>query len=169
MPTLIDATVGGASSNSYALASEGDTYFAARLYSTDWTGATTTLKEQALIMATQRIDQDEFVGYRVSSTQALKWPRYAAPIPDGGGYIHAYYAADEIPVLVKHAQFELALVLLGSNILAPTGVENIDALTVGPISIDFRQPVSSGALPDQVARLLRGLRTNSSGAAIVRA
>ncbi len=167
MPSLIDATVGGASANSYATTAEGDTYFAARLYSTDWTGASTTQKEQAMIMAARRIDEEDFVGYRPpGSTQALKWPRSWALIPDTP---YTYYETDEIPQIIKNAQFEYALLFIGSDITAQSDLANYKRIKVDDIELEMNQPVQSGTIPAEVSRLLKDLRVNSSGAAIVRA
>jgi hypothetical protein len=118
-------------------------------------------------MATKRIDQELFVGYRVTNTQALKWPRYAAPIPDSAGW-YGYYPVTEIPQPIKDATCEFALLILGSDVLAQQNMQNFKSVKAGPVEVVFNQPVRSGVLPDQVARLLRDLRTNSSGAAMVR-
>lgn len=163
----LDATVGGADSNSYITQADATLYFANRLYAANWTAAATGLKDQALMTATARIDQENFTGYRVTNTQALKWPRSWVLVP-GEPYAN-YYATDEIPKLIKDAVCELALSLLASDTLAPTGLENFKSVSVGPISIEMNQPVNSGILPDQVSRLLRGLRVGSSGAMMVRA
>lgn len=168
MPTIIDATVGGSASNSYVTLAEAETYFALRLYTDDWVNAASdTVKEQALIMAARRIDEESFVGYPVSTTQALKWPRYAAPVPDSFG--PRYYQPTEIPRLVKNAQFEYALLFVGQNETAQSDLINYNKIKVGPIEIELNQPISSGVFPAEAARLLRDLRLNSNGGEIVRA
>ncbi len=168
MSVTLDATVGGASANSYASLAEAEAYFNNRLYVTDWTG-TDDDKKRALIMATQQIDLNDFVGYRATSTQALKWPRYGAPIPDSGGYSVAWYAVDEIPVLVKQAQYEYALLFMGSDYTAQSDLLNYKRIKVDDIELEINQPVQSGTVPADVSRLLKDLRTNASGASIVRA
>ena len=75
----LDATVGGASANSYATIAEGDAYAASDLGRNRdaWTQATIAEKEAALIRATDEIDTA--VGRVVASyseTQALLFPRY---------------------------------------------------------------------------------------------
>jgi hypothetical protein len=166
MSTIIDATIGGASANSYVTLAEATAYFATRLYVDDWAAAASdTAREQALIMAARRIDEEDFIGYRASSTQSLKWPRLNAQKPDS----FAYYEATEIPQLVKVAQFEYALLFVGSDETAQSDLANYKKVKVGPIEIELNQPVSSGVFPAEAARLLRDLRINSSGATIVRA
>lgn len=166
----LDASVGGIAANSYITQSDATLYFDTRLYAADWTAAATGLKDQALMTATARINQENFEGYQATLTQALKWPRYDVPIPGVSlsGYF-SYYPVDSIPKPIKDATCEMALSLLSTNSLAPTGLENFKSLSVGPISLEMNQPVSSGILPDQVSRLLRGLRIGSGGIPMVRA
>lgn len=163
----LDATVGSATANSYLTQSEATAYFATRLYVDDWTNASSGNKDAALITATKRIDQEFFEGQKVSSTQALRWPRYAAQIPGEqysyGSVFYSYFAYDTIPQPVKDAVCELALHLLAGDTLKQTGLENFRRLTVGPISLETYQPVRAGILPDQVYRLLNGLLANSGG------
>ena len=110
MPT-IDATVGGASSNSYVTVDEATAYFGERLRADAWTGASTTDKEKALIMACRHIEAAKPMVERGStgayapsnSTQALSFPR-KKDWKSGAGY--------NIPQPVKQAQFEEALALL---------------------------------------------------------
>lgn len=167
----LDATVGGANANAYLDRTTADAYFANRLYASDWNNATTGTKEQALMTATARIDQETFIGYRVSTTQALRWPRFSVPIPGEEFYyggVGGYYATDSIPKPVKDATCEMALYLLANDFLKPTGLENFKALTVGPIAMEMLQPIRSGILPDQVSRLLAGLLTGAGQGEIVR-
>lgn len=176
----LDATVGGANSNSYATAAEGDAYFANRLYATDWLNAVTGTKEEALITATMRLEQEFYIGVRATSTQALSWPRAAAEKRDSGdvqgfgygytlGYYgyYMYYDVTEIPKEVKYAEFEYALILLSSDVLKQNQEQNYKSINLaGDLSIEFNTPIRSGILPDQVARLLRNLRV--SGSQVVR-
>lgn len=160
----LDSTVGGANSNSYLNVSEGDAYFANRLYADSWLDASTTEKEQALITATLRVDQEEFDGTRVSQAQALKWPRYRAY---ADGFV---IDSASIPRPLKDAVSELALELLTTNALEQSGLANFKSLSVGPVDIEVNQPVRSGSLPAQVVRLLNQLGLSGMGhAEVVRA
>lgn len=167
MSVTIDATVGGAASNSYVDLAAADAYCTSRLYSTNFTGKSADDRGRALIMARQRIDQENYEGYAVTHTQRLKWPRAWVQVP--GELYGRYYEVTEIPQLVKDAQCEMALVIAGSDIFAPTGAENLSKLVVGPIELDFKTSISTGILPDTVVRLLRGLRVGGGMAAMSRA
>ena len=58
----IDATVEGASANSYVTQSTAQTDLDGRLDVPEWTAADTNDKDRALIMATGRLDIEEFLG-----------------------------------------------------------------------------------------------------------
>lgn len=62
--------------NSYISIADADEYFAARLRSDAWHGATEDEKAQALITATKQIDRIAFRGTKKSSSQVLAFPRY---------------------------------------------------------------------------------------------
>lgn len=167
MSVTIDASAGGVSSNSYVSLTDADAYFANRLYGTNFTGKSNDDRSRALIMACQRIEQENYEGYAVTHTQKLKWPRAWVQVP--GETYGRYYEITEIPQLVKDAQCEMALVVAGSDIFAPTGAENLTKLVVGPIELDFKSSISTGILPDTVSRLLRGLRVGGGMAQMMRA
>jgi hypothetical protein len=105
----LDATVGGAASNSYATLAEADAYFADRVTG-NWDGSDTT-KEQALIKATQYIDATygrSFSGIKNTQAQALAWPRYHSL--DGDGYeVNSLI----IPTKIKYATIEAAKLIAG--------------------------------------------------------
>lgn len=154
MPTL-DATVSGTSANSYATVATADTYFTERLQTGNWTGASEDDKERALIMATRRIDTLRFEGTKSTAGAALKWPRQDAFDDDG-----EEYASNAIPELVKQAAYEEALRILNddadsTDTLGLTGLEQFDAVKVGPIEVEVNQTYQSGELSDTARRLLR--------------
>lgn len=149
MPT-IDATVGGADANSYVTLSEATDYFDERLNTADWDGAEQDDQERALIMATRRLDQESYEGVRDDvdhEDQALEWPRSGATHPDGHAYDH-----DVIPPLIKRATYELALAMLGDDLLDDTGLEGFEEVSVGPLSVVPRHSQRAGELPEHVRR-----------------
>jgi hypothetical protein len=79
MPTAILATVGDAAANSYITVAEGDTYAADVLPTPAWTTATSDNKIRALLAATARLDELEWIGAMAATTQALSWPRTRMP------------------------------------------------------------------------------------------
>src|SRR4051794_6221654 len=113
---------GLANANSYASVADGDAYHEAHLYATAWTVSSTGNKEVALAMATRLIDEEfQFNGYRVSSSQALQWPRSMCPDPDAPESAvmlpllvlsGPYMASDKVPVRVVQATCEMARELL---------------------------------------------------------
>lgn len=112
----LDATTGGASADSFVTLAAADTYFDTRLNVTGWTGATDANQERALKSATRELNLLMWQGARVTTTQALAWPREGCPDPDASGTADdAYYEDDEIPGRVVTATCELALAYLNAG------------------------------------------------------
>lgn len=166
MPVTVDATVGGASSNSYVTTSDGDAYFADRLNASAWTAASADQKAQAVITATGRLDQEDWEGSPVRPltgtssdlTQALKWPRNAADNDEDWTYLNTV-----VPEPVKRATLKLALVYLGASDdpLADTGLEGFEEVAVGPVKVKPRHSRIAGALPEDVLREIEDLLVTS--------
>lgn len=161
MPPL-DATVGGANANSYVDRASAVVYFATRLVTAAWDAADQPTQERALMAATARLEQEEYVGCRASTGQALKWPRLDITDDDG-----TLLPTNAIPVPVARATCELALALLASgttDALAPTGLEAFQSVSVGGLTVTPAATApAAGALPPQVRRLLRRWLTTSTG------
>ena len=103
-----------AGANSYATTDEADDYFFDRNM-LSWTDAELTAKEKALLDASQYLDATyRWVGARKTQAQGLGWPRSVAR--DGDGFS---IADGIVPRKVKEAAFELALVALTADLLAP--------------------------------------------------
>lgn len=166
----LDATIGGATANSYALRSEADSYFADRpLISAAWTSASSTQKDAALIMATGRLDAETFAGSPASVTQALQWPRY-----DVRNRAFGFYPLTSIPAPLKEATYLLALeIITDPTILGQSKLNNFEAIKLGPLQLNMRQPPrdGNGKLSAQVLRLITPLITGDGwgGARLVRA
>lgn len=150
MAVTIDATTGGANANSYVTLAEADIYFATRLNSTTFTSTNEDNRSIALIMATQRIDFEAFVGDRASSTQALAFPRSNLDLVDG-----IQYESTEIPPHVKKATYELALYMLDTDMSAANSNDAYNSVSIGPLNVSFtdNQP-SNNTLPPYVKALL---------------
>jgi hypothetical protein len=169
----LDATVGGASSNSYVTLAEANTYFADRLNSTangDWTNDSTgvartdAVKSAALITATRRIDEEMFQGLKASTTQALKWPRVNVQDEDG-----LYFESDSIPERVKQATYICALELLKVDFISEDYLNNFAFFSAGNVQFKQFTQQSAGRLPAEVSRLLRFVMMNAGGGRLVRA
>jgi len=157
----LDATPGGVSANAYVDVAGAQAYFDRRLNVAAWTAADTPTKERALMAATARLEQETYVACKTAPGQALKWPRYG--VEDDDTYL---YSAAVVPVPVVAACCELALHLLNAgatDALAPTGLEQIAHVAIGSLDVTPSTAApSAGALPPQVVRLLRRLRTTSA-------
>lgn len=159
MAATIDATVGGASANSYVTLAE----FNAWLDTRSGTDATTLdakaddTKNKLLITATERIDQDDYLGLKSDADQALKFPRDGLYDEDGNSV-----SSITIPARVKRSQYKLALALDSTDLTQQTGLENFEEVTVGPITVKTRSTATtSNVMPDEVRDELKLWRRSS--------
>jgi hypothetical protein len=138
MSLITEDGTGRADAESLCSVADASAYHLARGNSAWAALASDTLREQALRKATDYMAayRARWAGYRVSSAQALDWPRYEVPMRDVGG--DAYYPSDAVPAAVRNACAELALRSLTES-LAP----DMDAPTirekVGPIEVERAQ------------------------------
>jgi hypothetical protein len=168
--TLI-VTPGAPDADSYTALADADAYFTARGIAT-WTG-TDAVKEQALRRATTYLDnqyRSRWVGVRVNETQSLAWPRQGrcgAVLYDSDDF---QIAADAIPVQLRDACIEVALLTLTGVVLEPRlergGQVKSIGKSVGPLRKDVvymdGAPVMDRLIV--VEGLLRGLVTSTPGA-----
>ncbi|HNY81066.1 MAG: hypothetical protein RBS72_22010 [Sedimentisphaerales bacterium] len=133
---VVEDGTGLSTANSYLSVADADTYHANITRSTNWSSATQTEKENALIVATQYLDirfQGRWRGYRNTRSQALSWPRYS--VEDDDGYV---LDATALPQKLQDACAEMALrVVLGDDLLGTvteTGEVVSESVSVGPIS-----------------------------------
>jgi hypothetical protein len=170
--TLIKETGAGLSNaNSYASAADGDAYHDGHLYATTWTGATTGNKEKALVMATRLIDTHYlFFGVKLLKTQALMWPRYAAPDKDQAGG-RAFIDDNEIPENLLKATCELAReLLLADRTSAPDGEGLAQAGIVGVLNVTFDKRDTRPVISHEAQKLLSkiGYAIDRAGGRLVR-
>ena len=145
----LDATVGGANSNSYAVVATADAYFANRFVSTAWDALTTTQKEKALVTATRQIETLKYKSEKASTAivghadyQALAFPRDYHYNESGAIYI----ASEVIEALCEQAYFVIgyqdeaekrrALQAQGVKSFSTGGVENFNAPSVTENYVD---------------------------------
>lgn len=154
MAVSIDATVGGASANSFVTLAEMTTYMEGRLNSSSFDGASTDDQNRALVEATRWLSALSWDGYRVTSTQALSWPRQWAWDPDNPA--QAYFDTDEVPQRVKDATMELANQFLKAgttDIAALDAAAGIKRKKIDVIETEYdpvRRPVGLSAYPSVV-------------------
>lgn len=142
MSLILDATVGGATANTFVTAAEMTTYLEGRLNASVWTAAAAQLP--ALVEATRELAMLDWIGTTVTSQQALPWPRQYAANPDapaGGSQIE--YATTVIPTRVKDATCELALQFLKAgttDIAALSATDGIVEKTVDVLTTIWADP-----------------------------
>lgn len=121
--------------NSYVTVNEADSYFETRIDSANWEGSSDDLKEQALVTATQIIDDRPWIGSAVSPSQTLAWPRKQAIYYDPRMGQDITIAENEVPHQVKTAVYEQALHLIDNEDLLVQSVKNYESISIGPISL----------------------------------
>lgn len=170
----LTTTAGAANADSYASLTEATTYFTARGVSA-WTG-TDAVKEQALRKATTYLDnqyRDRWVGRRANETQSLAWPRidgtrgYGYPLRDLDGFD---IASDAVPVQVKNATLEAALLVIAGETLEPRlergGAIKSISKGVGPLNkaVTYADGASVVDRYTVIEGLLRGIAKSAPGA-----
>lgn len=111
-----------------------------------------TIREQLLRKATDAMMQmfaGRWAGTRVSSTQALDWPRYNVPMKDGPANlpysygVASYYPSNTIPAPVARACAELAL-KAASGDLVSDGSQAVKREKIGPLEVEYQDATTSG-------------------------
>ncbi|MDB4378625.1 hypothetical protein N9Z41_02525 [bacterium] len=152
--------------NSYVTIAEADAYFETRIDSAEWESANDDIKEQALVTATQLIDNRPWIGAAVSSSQALAWPRKEAIYYDPRMGQDITVAENEVPSQVKMAVYEQALHLLQNEDLLAQKTQTFESISVGSISVsDANNDVTKTSItPSIIIKPLRVLiRRGSTG------
>lgn len=160
VPTL-DATVGGASANSYCTLVEAELYVSAKLYHDSWDNAENDDKTVALIWATRLLDEQvDWTGIKVSDTQALRWPRYDAWDRDGYEILSTI-----IPQWLKNATAEFAFHLLLKDRLQTMddNVAGLTSVTAGSVSVSFDKMDRIDLFPPSVLSIIKDFATNATG------
>jgi|AntAceMinimDraft_6_1070360.scaffolds.fasta_scaffold01401_12 hypothetical protein len=121
--------------NSYVTIADADDYFETRIDSAAWTALDDDIKEQALVTATQLVDDSAWIGSAVSPSQALAWPRKAATYADDRLGYQITIPEDEIPARVKVAVFEQALHLVNNEDLLTGTTQTFESISIGSISL----------------------------------
>ena len=145
--------------NSYVTIADADTYFETRIDAAEWDSSNDETKEQALVTATQLIDERHWIGAAVSSSQALAWPRKNAIYYDPRMGQQITVANDEVPSQVKIAVYEQALHLVQNEDLLAQKTQTFESISVGSISLsDSNNDVTKTSItPSIIIRPLRPL------------
>lgn len=157
---LIDST-------SYVDVADADAYHTDR-GNTAWTDADTDLKQQALIRATQALDQyglERYIGTRSTSTQALEWPRTDAVDRNG-------FTLTGIPVAVKQATYDAGLAELTTPYALTPTLERGGAVKMerveGAVTVEYDTSAPSVTVYTTVTRALAPVLSTGSAMRVVR-
>ena len=147
MAAVIDATLSGASANSYVTLAATNAYFETVPDSSTWTDKTDDAKNRAIISATRWIDALSFYGDRCTETQALKWPREDYKV-DGIELVCTL-----IPEPIKVATYELARALANDTdaITGTTGTTGIyDEVELGELKVKYNKTSQTSGVINNV-------------------
>lgn len=177
MTLVMEDGTGLPSATSYADVATGDDYHSAHLYAATWTAATSGNKAIALMMATRLIDTCyQFNGRKVSSDQALQWPRARCPDPDRNapvlgvlsGNRGTFFDEDAVPRAVIDATCELARTLLAADSTNAIDGQGISQMSVtGALHIQFDKKDAEPVIPESVQLYLAKLGNYQAGRAFV--
>ena len=126
-----------------------------------WESATAEEQEQALIDATRLLDQTQWLGSSVTTTQALAWPRTTFSYFDPTYNQVIEVEQGEVPLRLAKATAYLALHLIRYPQVVQGYEASFDEITVGPISVKNTDASSSPGriptIPVEVTRLIEPL------------
>ena len=146
----IDATAGGASSDSYVDIAGASSYFSERLWIDSWADADLPDQEKALKWATRILERLQWVGNKVSDLQALRWPRNSVYDLDGD-----VMSETANPLFLIQATCELAFILIQGDSTLDNSAEQLKALTVGPINLKFNDEFEAEVFPEIVKDIVQ--------------
>lgn len=143
--------------NSYVTADEADTYFDDRVGAGQWSSATSTVQEQALVTAWQTLDQQPYAGYTSDADQPMAWPREATVYDPRTGRNVTTKSSDlatgeYAPLTIKKAQYELALHYVKNPDIIQDA-SSVQDLSLGSIGLTGISKVS--ILPSYVRKFLQ--------------
>ena len=141
MTLIVETGAGLATAESYLSAVDADAYHA-NFGNTTWADLDPDVKESALRRATQYLTgvyRMRWAGSRMTSAQALDWPRAFVPKRDViGGYrsYPSYYDNTSVPQEVKQACAVMALKAVQGD-LAPDLERQTASEKVGSLQVDY--------------------------------
>lgn len=141
-------------SNSYATTAEAASYFENRLDVAAWTEAAEAQRAQALVTATQALDEMAWTGIAASDSQLLAFPRIGSYFDPRLGFS---VDLSGVPARILTATYELAYHLLNNDgLLDETG--SVNNLQIGSISLQAVKAPSM--VPPLVKRIIKPLLVN---------
>jgi hypothetical protein len=157
MALIIEDGTGKTDSQSYASEAELAAYANARGVTIAGTDS------ELLVKAMDYLEQQNFIGNKLTKEQALQWPRFNVWIDDFP------IDTDEIPTLLKEAQMEYALSIDGGVDPSATVDRAIKRERVSSIEVEYMDGASDTSYIKAAAQKLKKLIKGGSGLVVVRA
>jgi len=142
--------------DTYISIADASTYLTANYLSTDskliaWNALSDANKEVLLRKATRLLDQQPIVGYKVSTAQALAFPRmiwsdFAFDNWGDGRIYNGWYEQTSVPDDVKYAQCEIAVDNVNPNKRAELQRQGVKSFSLGSLSESYGSGTNN-ALP----------------------
>jgi len=148
MANQLDATIGGANSNSYITLTDADLYHEHLVYSSAWQTMTTLQRSDSLRHSTKLLDEwVDWFGDKTDDIQRLQWPRY-----DVYGRDRFVIDSDVIPEEIQNATAELARLLLERDLTKSPDTKGFSEMKVSSLQlkIDKVDRDSVGVIPESV-------------------
>ena len=154
---VVEDGTGKTTANTYVTLDDADTYHENRLHVSDWTGASETDKEAALIWATRMLDDMvEWDGLKTNDTQALRWPRQGAYDRDG-----VEIDEDSLPTVIANATAEFARYLIAADRGDDPDTLGFKLLKVSTITLEIDKYDRTDVLPDSVWQMVKWYGTKA--------
>ena len=103
--------------------------------SSDWNAATVEEKEQALLLATEKLDNNSWLGYALSTSQPLAWPRTAFSFYDPVLRLDVPVPEGTLPVRLLKSVAKLAIYYVKFPSAGDKEV-TYDKIKIGPIELE---------------------------------
>jgi len=148
---VVETGAGLTTSNAYISLDDADTYHEMRLHVSDWTGSDDDTKEAAIMWASSLLDKlIDWNGIKISTTQAMRWPRSAIYDLDGDSI-----DSDSIPKFLKEATAEYARLLIAGDITAVNDLAGFKMLQVDVIKIEVDKYDRTSNVPGLVWDMIK--------------
>lgn len=142
----IDATIGGADTNSYLSLVDANDLIHQRPFHSNWDSITDDdEKNAALVWATRMLSHYEWKGSIASQDQKQAWPRSGIYDKDGRAQLITTY-----PEWLTTAFSELAFYIATEDRLSDSGTEGFSKIKIGSIDLTIDKTDRTGLIPDYI-------------------
>lgn len=160
---IIDATIGGASTNSFVDLPEAELLIHARPFHADWDAINGVeaddIKKAALVWATRILSNYCWKGLIASQTQALPFPRSGLYDNDA-----REYASDAYPEWLTVATTELAFFMATDDRLGDSGTEGFSKIKIDKLEFTVDPNDRTEIIPDYIIDAIsRWMETGDEG------